>query len=233
MLRRTFVKAVGAGTVAFAGGRLLEGGRVIGPWTRSFEEALQAAETVRPLLLHNNENPTGPGEKALAAMRDKLVERGVPAARYSSLAPDLASMLAERFKCKPANVLVGCGSTQILRTATFLFTNASRALVAGSPAYEECGDVARLVGAPIKSVPGTSTLHHDLDAIAAAAKGAGLIYFDNPSNPAATLHPATAVTAFVERVMRDAPDTHILIDEANHDYVTDPAHRTQIPLALE
>ena len=233
MLRRTFVKAAGTGALAAVGGRLLEGGRVIGPWSRGFEEALEAAETAQPLLLHNNENPLGPGEKALSAIRAKLVERGVPAARYISLAPDLAAMIASRYKCKEENVLVGCGSTQILRTATFLFTSPERALVAGSPAYEECGDVAQLVGAPIKSVPGTSTLHHDLDGMASAAKGAGLVYFDNPSNPAATLHPAHAVTAFVERVNRDSPDTHVIIDEAYHDYVTDPAHRTQIPLALE
>ena len=233
MLRRTFVKAVGTGTLAVVGGRILDGGRVIGPWTRGFEEALEAAETSRPLLLHNNENPLGPGEKALTAIRHKLVERGVPAARYTSLAPDLAALIAARYQCKEENVLVGCGSTQLLRTATFLFTSPDRPLVAGSPAYEECGDVAKLVGAPIKSVPGTSTLHHDLEAMAVAAKGAGLIYFDNPSNPAATLHPATAVTTFVERVNRDAPETHIIIDEAYHDYVTDPAHKTQIPLALD
>jgi histidinol-phosphate aminotransferase len=233
MLRRTFVKAVGSGTVAFVGGRMLEGGRVIGPWTRGFDEALSAAELPVPLLLHNNENPLGPGERALNAIRATLVERGVPAARYTSLAPDLAAMIAARYSCKEENVLIGCGSTQILRTATFLFTSQERPLVAGSPTYEECGDVAKLAGAVIRSVPGTSTLHHDLDAMAAAAKGAGLIYFDNPSNPAATLHPATAVSAFVEHVSRAAPQTRIVIDEAYHDYVTDPAHRTQIPLALD
>jgi histidinol-phosphate aminotransferase len=233
MLRRRFVKAFGSSALALAGGRILDGGRVIGPWTRGFEEALVAAETDRPLLLHNNENPLGPGDKALNAIREKLVERGVPAARYTSLAPDLAALIAERYRCKEENVLVGCGSTQILRTATFLFTSRERSLVTGSPAYEECAEVAKLVGAPLRSVPGTSTLHHDLGAMAAAAKDAGLIYFDNPSNPAATLHPASAVTAFVERVNREAPETHIIIDEAYHDYVADSAHRTQIPLALE
>lgn len=232
MRRRTFVRTIGAGAVAFAGGRILDGGRAIGPWTRSFEEALAAAESGKPLLLHNNENPLGPGERALAAIREKLVAREVPAARYTSLAPDLASLVAERFQCKPANVLVGCGSTQILRTATFLYTKPGRALVAGTPAYEECGQVAKVVGAAIVPVRGTRTLHHDLDGLAAAAQDAGLIYFDNPSNPAATLHPAAAVRDFVERVMRAGSDTRILIDEAYHDYVTDPAHETQIPLAL-
>jgi histidinol-phosphate aminotransferase len=230
--RRGFVRTVGIGTVAVVGDRMLSGGRVIGPWTRSFDETLLAAQAA-PLLLHNNENPLGPGDKAIAAMRAKLTERGVPAARYSSIAPDLAAALAAKFGCKPENVLIGCGSTQILRTATFAYTSPTRALVAGSPAYEECGDVAKLIGAPIKSVPGTSTLHHDLDGMAAAAQGAGLVYFDNPANPAATLHPATAVTAFLERILRDTPDTMIMIDEAYHDYVTDAGHKTQIPFALD
>ena len=33
--------------------------------------------------------------------------------------------------------------------------------------------------------------------------------------------------------MNSSPHARIVIDEAYHDYVTDPAHRTQIPLALE
>ena len=233
MRRRTFLKAIGLGTVAAAGGRVLDGGRVIGPWTRGFAELLEAAGNGPALLLHNNENPLGPGEQALAAIRRTLFEPGIPAARYTSLAPDLARLIAERHGCTAENVLIGCGSTQILRTATFLFTSPSRALVAGSPAYEECGEVANLVGAPLKSIAGTPDLHHDLDAMADASKDAGLVYFDNPSNPAATLHPATAVTAFIERVMRDSRGAHIIIDEAYFDYVTDPSHRTLIPLALE
>jgi histidinol-phosphate aminotransferase len=233
MLRRTFVKTLGTGAAVAVGGRILGGGRVIGPWTRGWEEALEAAQMGRPILLHNNENPLGPGDKAIAAMRAKLTERSVPAARYTSLSPNLAEALAARHGVKRENILIGCGSTQILRTATFAFTAPGRGLVGGSPTYEECGDVARLIRAEIKAVPGTGTLHHDLEAMAAAARGAGLVFFDNPANPAATLHPATAVVAFLERVNRESPDTHILIDEAYHDYVTDPSHRTQIPLAVQ
>ena len=191
--RRGFVRTLGTGAVAAVGGHILGGGRVIGPWTRDFGEVLAAQGAQPLLLLHNNENPLGPGEKAIAAMRGKLTERGYPAARYSSQAGELAAAIAAKYGCKTENVIVGCGSTQILRTATFAFASASKPLVGGTPSYEECSDVARLIGAPVKAVPGTSTLHHDLDAMAAAARGAGLVFFDNPSNPAATLHPATAV----------------------------------------
>jgi histidinol-phosphate aminotransferase len=231
--RRTFVKRVGIGTAGALGGHILAGGRVVGPWTRDFEEVLWAAQAPQRILLHNNENPLGPGDKAISAMRAKLTEKGIPAARYMSLAGNLAEAIAGKFNCGRENVLVGCGSTQILRTATFTFTSATRPLVGGSPTYEECGDVAKLLNAPIRTVPGTSTLHHDLDAMGAAAKGAGLIFFDNPSNPAATVHKAQDVAAFTERVMREDPETVILFDEAYHDYVTEPEYRSQIPVALQ
>src|SRR5205085_7093987 len=68
--------------------------------------------------------------------------------------------------------------------------------------------------------------------IAAASKGAGLIFFNNPNNPTATVHGAKTVADFVERVRRASPDTVSLIDEAYHDYVTDPAYQTAVPLAL-
>jgi histidinol-phosphate aminotransferase len=231
--RRAFVRTMGIGTAAAFGGQMLGGGRLIGPWTRNFEEALEAAQLGRALLLHNNENPEGPGDKALAVMRAKLTERGIPTARYNFPSRDLTDAIAAKFGCKPENVHLGCGSTQILRSATHAFTSPGKALVGGLPTYEECGDMARLVGAPIRAVPGTKTMHHDLDAMAAAAKGAGLVFLDNPANPAATVLPATAITAFIERVNRESPETVILMDEAYHDYVTDPAHKTQIPHALE
>ena len=64
------------------------------------------------------------------------------------------------------------------------------------------------------------------------ARGAGLIFVNNPNNPTATVHGAKTITDFVERVRRISPDTVILIDEAYHDYVTDPGIPTAIPLAL-
>jgi histidinol-phosphate aminotransferase len=66
----------------------------------------------------------------------------------------------------------------------------------------------------------------------AVTRGAGLIFFNNPNNPTATVHGIKTVTDFVERVRRISPDTVILIDEAYHDYVTDPGYETAIPLAL-
>jgi histidinol-phosphate aminotransferase len=66
----------------------------------------------------------------------------------------------------------------------------------------------------------------------AVVRGAGLVFLNNPNNPTATVHGAKSIADFVERVRRISPDTVILIDEAYHDYVTDPEYQTAIPLAM-
>jgi histidinol-phosphate aminotransferase len=58
------------------------------------------------------------------------------------------------------------------------------------------------------------------------------VFLNNPNNPTATVHGEDAVMAFIDDVLTASPDTTILVDEAYHDYVTDPNHRSQIPTAL-
>jgi histidinol-phosphate aminotransferase len=72
----------------------------------------------------------------------------------------------------------------------------------------------------------------NLEEMLTTVRGAGLVFVNNPNNPTATVHGAKTVTDFVERVRRISPDTVILIDEAYHDYVLDPAYETAVPLAL-
>ena len=78
-----------------------------------------------------------------------------------------------------------------------------------------------------------SALRLDVEAMtAAASQGAGLVFFNNPNNPTATVHGAATVTDMVERIRKTSPKTVILIDEAYHEYVTDPSYATAMPLAL-
>jgi histidinol-phosphate aminotransferase len=186
----------------------------------------------RPLLLHNNENPLGPGQAVLDAVRGALGQGG-PAGRYPwEDVGQLHQAIAEKFGVNPENVVTGCGSTQVLREAVQMFTSPVKPLVAGQLTYEECAGYADLVGAPVRAIPLDRTLKLDLDAMADAAKGAGLVFLNNPNNPTATLLSGDAVDAFIERVHSVAPDALVLIDEAYHDYVTDPSHRSQVPRAV-
>jgi histidinol-phosphate aminotransferase len=89
------------------------------------------------------------------------------------------------------------------------------------------------MGNPVHGVPLDPNFKMDLDKMADAAKGAGLIFYCNPNNPTSTYVGARATREFLFKVRRTSPDTTVLVDEAYFDYVTDPDHDTHIPLAVE
>jgi histidinol-phosphate aminotransferase len=134
---------------------------------------------------------------------------------------------------KPENVLLSEGSTEILRAATQVFTAKTKPLVGTIPTYEECTQVAELIGHPVRGVKLNSEFKLDVDAMLAAAKGAGLVFYCNPNNPTATYVGAKATRDFIAKLNSSSPETTILVDEAYFDYVTDPDHQTHVPIAVE
>jgi histidinol-phosphate aminotransferase len=90
-----------------------------------------------------------------------------------------------------------------------------------------------MMGHPVRPVALDANFKIDLETFAAAAKGAGLVFYCNPNNPTATYVGARATREFLARVNRESPDTTILVDEAYYDYVTDPDHDTHIPIAVQ
>lgn len=195
-------------------------------------DAIARARIASPnaLRLDSNENPNGPGPAALNAVRAAFGE----ACRYPDLPTDaLRTAVALAHRVEPDNVILGCGSGEVLRMAVYAFTSPARALVTGAPSFEDPQKHAETIGSPVRAVRVDAALKLDLAAMAAAAHGSGLIFLCNPNNPTATLHPAHAVRDFVTRALANAPDATILIDEAYHEYVEDPAYATAIPLAME
>jgi len=188
---------------------------------------------VAEIRINSNENPIGPGKTVLEAIVGKFPEAG----RYpfNSTPNDraLVSALASKYRIKPENVVLGGGSQEILKNAVRAFTSPSRGLVTGAPTFENCAGTAKRLGHPIAEVTVDSAFRLDLGSMIAASKGAGLIFFNNPNNPTATVHGARSVADFVARVRQVSPDTVILIDEAYHDYVADSSYESAVPLALD
>jgi histidinol-phosphate aminotransferase len=185
------------------------------------------------ILLDSNENPLGPGPAAMDALTRAFVDAGrYPSNARPSMA-DLRAAIARRVSVTPENVALGAGSWEILRTAVRLYTSSARHLVTAAPTFEQPETMAQQLGIGVRRVPVDKDGRLDLDQMAQAARWAGLVFLCNPNNPTSTLHPARAVTEFVTRVRKETPETAILIDEAYHDYVTDPAYATALPLALE
>jgi histidinol-phosphate aminotransferase len=228
--RRHFVQTVGIGAGAALTSSIWGRGRENAIWS-AIEPDLQA---VAPgvICIASNENPVGPGPKVLGELRT-LLEGGKKPGRYSNQVGDLTDAIAGHFKVKPDNVLLGEGSTEILRAATQVFTSKTKALVGTIPTYEECAGYAELIGNPVRGVKLNGDLKMDLDAMLAASKGAGLVFYCNPNNPVSTYVGAKATRDFLTKMTQQSPETLILVDEAYFDYVTDPDHETHVPFALE
>ncbi len=224
--RRHFVSALGLGGAGLLSPPLL-GGRGhearLATW-------LSSAEGPAGLIrLDSNENPNGPGARAFEAIKAMFGE----ANRY----PDdperaLVAAIAKEHGVAEQNVLLGCGSSEILRMCVEAYVNTAQHLVTAGPTFELPANFAKTMGRAVVTVPVDAKLRLDLGAMGDKAGGAGLVFFCNPNNPTATVHGDAAVREFVARVRRDSPATVILMDEAYHEYVEDPSYRTAIPLAL-
>jgi histidinol-phosphate aminotransferase len=190
------------------------------PWRIAAPEAMR---------LDSNENPNGPGQRALDAIRAMFGE----ASRYPDVQTnDITEALAAHYKVKTENILVSCGSGEILRVASYAFTGPDRALVTGLPSFEDPVRHSEMMKAPIRAVRVDSNLKLDLSAMLDQVNGAGLVFLCNPNNPTTTVHGATAVRDFINEAHRRAPAAVVMVDEAYHEYVDDPSYSTAIPIAL-
>lgn len=232
--RRSFVHALGLGSAGFLGGDVL-GARGREDLVALALRGEQAAATPggASLILSSNENPLGPPPAVRDAVRLALAD-GKASGRYMfHRTGSMAEAIAKRYGVRADQVFVGCGSTQILRAATQLFTSPTRPLVGSIPTYEECAGYAALIGSPVTGVKLDAALRLDLDATLSAAKGAGLVFYCNPNNPTATVHSGRATNDFLDALRRTSPDTAVLVDEAYQDYVSDANRSTQVPRAIE
>lgn len=243
--RRSFVKAAGVGgigaltapLIAARGSEALRDGifelpTSPGGVTRfaSDERAVYRLASPEAIRLDSNENPNGPGSVALDAIRAMFSE----APRYPDVqTDDLRSAIARYRNVAPENVLIGCGSGEILRMAVYAFTSPQRALVTGSPSFEDPVKHAEITQAPVRAVPVDAQLKLDVGRMLDESSGAGLVFLCNPNNPTATVHGAATVRDFITQVNTRAPQCVVMVDEAYHEYVDDPTYATAIPLALE
>jgi histidinol-phosphate aminotransferase len=179
--------------------------------------ALQAAASPAGGLvrLNRNENAFGPSAKVMAALLDAAQQL---ANRYPDLESEaLRNRIARFHGVAPDQVVLGCGSTEILRMAADAFAGPGRNMILARPTFEAMSRFARRAGAEVVEVPLTPDYAHDLSAMLGRADATtGLVYVCNPNNPTGTLTRRRDIEAFI----RQLPDTtRVLIDEAYHHYV--------------
>lgn len=214
--RRRFVQSVAAGSVLGAGLPALADSGLALP-----ARLARASDPGEPIILSRNENAYGPSRKVIDAMQDAL--------RFANRYPDpsvavLHERIAKSHAIKPEQLVLGCGSGEILSTCASAFLGPGKKLITALPTFEAIGKCARTMGADVAEIPLTKSYSHDLNAmLAQAGPSTGLVYICNPNNPTGSLTPRKDLEAF----LRKLPDaTTVLIDEAYHHFVTPSAEYT-------
>jgi histidinol-phosphate aminotransferase len=166
-----------------------------------------------PIRLDRNENAYGPSQNAIAAMN----EGAASANRYPDAdCESLANRIAQMHGVAPEQVVLGCGSSEILRLTAVRFLGPGRRLVIASPSWNPMADFARSTGAEVVAVSLTKEFSHDLIAMLAGITGSpALVYICNPNNPTGSLTPLKELVAFIRQL---PSTTYIVIDEAYHHY---------------
>jgi histidinol-phosphate aminotransferase len=217
--RRGFAQMLGAGAALaalrppFAFGASATGARV-------------PRSTPAVVRLSSNENPYGPSPTALSAMTEAF---GL-AWRYPDEHQEtLVAELSKTHGVGGEQILLGDGSSEILKLAAAAFTSAGKKLVVADPTFEAIAHYARAGGAEVVSVRLTSDYRHDLSKMLDTT-AAGLIYICNPNNPTASLTPKDGVRAFLSRLPRE---TFALVDEAYFHYVESGDYESVVPLVKD
>jgi histidinol-phosphate aminotransferase len=207
--RRQFAARLGAGVGAGLG--------MAGPFALTpVSASLPADAPPDSVQLNSNENPYGPSPRALEA----LTRAQHTASRYPDAAERrLLDALGRLHGVAPDQIVLGCGSSEVLQMAGMAFLAPGRTIVACEPTFEAVLGYARVTRADAKRIPQTADFRHDLAAMLAACDAAtGLVYVCNPNNPTGTLLRRDELAFLLERVPRTAM---VLLDEAYHHFVED------------
>ena len=178
-------------------------------------ETETARQTTHPVRLDRNENVYGPSPAVRVSIQAALL--GV--SRYPEPADALLNTLAKLHKIKPEQILLGVGTSDLLRMAATAYLGPGDKLIMGTPSYELIRSYAQARGTAIVQVPLRKDHAHDLEAMLASTNAnTGLIYICNPNNPTGTLTEHKALQEFIDGLR---PSVMVIVDEAYHEYAGD------------
>jgi histidinol-phosphate aminotransferase len=168
--------------------------------------------------LASNEGSAGPLPSVVAAICDAAA--GVN--RYpDNQATALVDRLAERLAVPPSQLAIGCGSAMLCQQLVQATCGSADEVLFAWRSFEAYPLITQVVGARQRTVPLRADHSHDLAAMLKAITPATrLVFVCNPNNPTGTAVRGDELVAFLDAV----PDgVLIALDEAYHEFVTDPA----------
>ncbi len=180
--------------------------------------------------LSSNENPYGPSDKMLEAMNAAWKYSN----RYGYPDGDIQRKIADHHGVDVDQIMLNAGSGETLRVAGLTYLGHDEKVVGVLPTFLAVYAAASGIDADVIARPLLADHTQDIDDLIRVAKrhyrDVGLIYLCNPNNPTGVVVPADDVRHLLDNVPEDVP---VLIDEAYHHFVQDPAYATATPYAKE
>jgi histidinol-phosphate aminotransferase len=184
----------------------------------------------RYIKLASNENNWGPPESVMKAMNGAWKY----ANRYGNPDGNVMQAIAAHHGVKPENVLLTAGSGEVLNVVGTTYLQGGKKVIGADPSYGSVYQHASNIKAEAVKIPLLKDYRQDIPGMIEAANRhaaqVGFFYLCNPNNPTGRVVTAAEVKQVVEGIPKTMP---ILIDEAYHHYVDDPAYATAMPYVLE
>lgn len=175
------------------------------------DQSISASVSTLPIRLNRNENAYGPSPLAVAVLRESLNELN----RYPDAEDALRDKLAALHKIKAEQVVLGCGSSEILKIAAAAFLTAGKKVVLAEPTFPLIARYAEATGAASVPIPLKGYAHNLEGMLNASDASTGLVYICNPNNPTGSLTRREELEQFLKKLPASIP---VIIDEAYHHY---------------
>lgn len=189
------------------------------------EHGLDPSEIVK---LTANEGPEGPFPGVVEAAAAELPgSNRYPDTQCWELGHALAAEMGVDF----GNILFGAGGTALLTEFATATGGPGTNIVFAWPSFIMYRFVTVWAGSRAVETPLSTDHGLDLEAMLDAIdENTRLVFVCNPNNPTGTIKSSGEIAAFVGEV---PDDVLIVIDEAYHEFVTDPRHESAVTMAVD
>jgi histidinol-phosphate aminotransferase len=172
------------------------------------------------VYLDRTDSSYGPSERVRTVLESSSALRinQYPRDQYDALRGQVAAL----HSLESLNILLGCGSSEILQMAAMTLAAGAtkKVLIQALPTCSVIRTYAQAVGTKVIGIPLTKTYSHDLGQMlnrAESEHAGGVIYICNPNNPTGTLTDRTELQNFIAKL---PPRFLIVIDEAYSHFVS-------------
>ena len=233
--RRGFIGGAAAaaiGTLAFPDMARAQGIRLVPDWTPPWAPTQWQNTEEYDALAHlsSNENPFGPSEAVIEAMTHAYKY----SMRYGYPDNNLMERLANHLRMPTENIALGAGSAESLRAIGLTYLANNKKVVGVEPTYTTIYRAATGIDADVIALPLDDNHRQDMqmfvDTINRHYRDIGVVFLCNPNNPTGVPVTKDEVAYLLDNIPEDIP---VLIDEAYHHFVEDPAYEESLKYVRE